>query len=66
MRDGIIPPTINFEEPDPDCDLDCVTNAAREADVSVVLSNSAGIGGCNASVILRRPDACPKEVRQDG
>lgn len=52
IRDGIIPPTINLEEPDPECDLDYVPGVARKVDVSVALNNSAGFGGCNASVIF--------------
>ena len=52
IRDHIIPPTIHFGEPDPECDLDTVTTTARETPVSTVLSNSAGIGGCNAAVIF--------------
>jgi len=55
MRDGVIPPTIHYEEPDPDCDLDLVANTKREAPLNVVLSNSAGIGGCNAAVVFGRP-----------
>ena len=54
IRSGIIPPTINYGEPDPACDLDYVTNGKREGSVQTVLSNSAGIGGCNAAVILRK------------
>jgi 3-oxoacyl-[acyl-carrier-protein] synthase II len=54
MRDGIIPPTTNFEEPDPECDLDCVPNQARRQDVSVVMTNSLGFGGHNVSLILKR------------
>jgi 3-oxoacyl-[acyl-carrier-protein] synthase II len=54
IRDGIIPPTINFNEPDPECDLDCVVNRSRNAAVRTVLSNSAGIGGCNAAVAFRK------------
>jgi 3-oxoacyl-[acyl-carrier-protein] synthase II len=54
IRTGIIPPTINYSEPDPDCDLDYVPNEARRADVRVALSNSVGLGGHNASVIFRR------------
>lgn len=55
LRDGVIPPTMNFREADPECDLDYVFNAPRKAAVRTVLSNSAGIGGCNAAVILRKP-----------
>jgi 3-oxoacyl-[acyl-carrier-protein] synthase II len=54
LEDGIIPPTINYEVPDPDCDLDYVPNEARQADVQVAMSNSFGFGGHNACVILRR------------
>jgi 3-oxoacyl-[acyl-carrier-protein] synthase II len=58
MRDGIIPPTINYRDPDPECDLDIVANHARPATVKTVISNSAGIGGCNSAVVLRWTDAC--------
>jgi len=53
IRTGIIPPTLNYEVPDPDCDLDYVPNEARRCDVRVALSNSVGLGGHNASVIFR-------------
>jgi beta-ketoacyl-acyl-carrier-protein synthase II len=56
LRTGIIPPTINYEIPDPDCDLDYVPNEARQADVRVALSNSVGLGGHNACVIFQRFD----------
>ncbi|MBX5436258.1 MAG: beta-ketoacyl-ACP synthase II [Alicyclobacillaceae bacterium] len=54
LEDGIIPPTINYETPDPDCDLDYVPNQARRADVRVALSNSFGFGGHNGCLVLRR------------
>ena len=54
MQHGCIPPTINYETPDPACDLDIVPNEAREAVLDVVLSNSFGLGGQNASAIFRR------------
>ncbi|MDX1294641.1 MAG: beta-ketoacyl-ACP synthase II [Sulfurimonadaceae bacterium] len=54
MRDGIIPPTINHENPDPDCDLDIVPNEARKADLNVVMSNSFGFGGTNGAVIFKK------------
>jgi 3-oxoacyl-[acyl-carrier-protein] synthase II len=54
MRDGILPPTINYETPDPACDLDYVPNQARRAHVDIVMSNSFGFGGHNGTVIFRR------------
>jgi 3-oxoacyl-[acyl-carrier-protein] synthase II len=54
IRDGIIPPTINYHTPDPTCDLDYVPNTARQAKVDIVLSNSFGFGGTNGSLIFRR------------
>jgi 3-oxoacyl-[acyl-carrier-protein] synthase II len=54
MQEGVIPPTINYETPDPACDLDCVPNVARQADVRVVLSNSFGFGGHNATLVMAR------------
>jgi 3-oxoacyl-[acyl-carrier-protein] synthase II len=53
IREGIIPPTINYETPDPECDLDYVPNVARKAEVRVALSNSLGFGGHNATIILK-------------
>lgn len=54
IRNGIIPPTINYETPDPDCDLDYVPNKARHQPVSVCLSNSFGMGGQNCCLIIKR------------
>ena len=54
LREGVIAPTINYEEPDPDCDLDVVPNEAREARVDAVLSNAFAFGGLNAVLALRR------------
>ena len=54
VRDGIIAPTIGYEEPDPECDLDIVPNVAREAKVDVAVSNAFAFGGMNAVIALRR------------
>jgi 3-oxoacyl-[acyl-carrier-protein] synthase II len=54
VRDGVLPPTINYRNPDPVCDLDYVPNEAREAEVEVALSNAMGLGGHNACVLVGR------------
>jgi 3-oxoacyl-[acyl-carrier-protein] synthase II len=55
MERGMVPPTINLEHPDPECDLDYVPNRARNAEVGVSLTNSFGFGGHNASLVLTKP-----------
>jgi 3-oxoacyl-[acyl-carrier-protein] synthase II len=54
LKDQILPPTINLENPDPECDLDYVPNVARKAPLNIALSNSFGFGGTNGSLIFRR------------
>jgi len=54
IRDQIVPPTINYEEPDPECDLDCVPNQARQMKVDICLNNSLGFGGHNAAIIVKK------------
>jgi 3-oxoacyl-[acyl-carrier-protein] synthase II len=54
IHHGILPPTINYETPDPDCDLDYIPNQARKQDVEVALSNAFGFGGTNATLVLRK------------
>ncbi|MFH1369047.1 MAG: beta-ketoacyl-ACP synthase II [Elusimicrobiota bacterium] len=54
IENGIIPPTINYEYPDPDCDLDCVPNKARNKAVNIAMQNSAGFSGVNAVLLLKK------------
>jgi 3-oxoacyl-[acyl-carrier-protein] synthase II len=53
VKNKIIPPTVNYENPDPACDLDYTANCARERNVKVAISNSLGFGGHNASLIVK-------------
>jgi 3-oxoacyl-[acyl-carrier-protein] synthase II len=54
LETGIVPPTINLEEPDPECDLDYVPNQARRANIKVAMSNAFGFGGTNACLVFRK------------
>ena len=54
VQNGLLPPTIHYRTPDPDCDLDPIPNQARAADVTLALSNSFGFGGQNAVLAIRR------------
>ena len=55
MRDGVVPPTINLDEPDPECDLDYTPHVARERKIDIALSNSFGFGGHNACIVVAKP-----------
>jgi 3-oxoacyl-[acyl-carrier-protein] synthase II len=57
LRDGVLPPTINYQHADPACDLDYVPNQARRTEVEYALTNSFGFGGTNAALLFRRWNA---------
>ena len=63
LHEGVLPPTINYRNPDPECDLDYVPNEARQVQVDVALSNAMGLGGHNACVLLGRAPA-PDSLEQ--
>ena len=54
IRDGVLPPTVNLDQPDSDCDLDYIPHVSRRKNVDIALSNSFGFGGQNITLILRR------------
>jgi 3-oxoacyl-[acyl-carrier-protein] synthase II len=54
LERGILPPTINLENPDPECDLDYIPNTARKKQVDIAISNSFGFGGTNATLVFRK------------
>lgn len=54
IKDGVMPPTINYDTPDPECDLDYIANEARKAEVKAVMSNSLGFGGHNATIVFKK------------
>jgi 3-oxoacyl-[acyl-carrier-protein] synthase II len=54
MQNGVVPPTINYTEPDPECDLDYVPNTARDAQITYALSNNFGFGGTNATLLFKK------------
>jgi 3-oxoacyl-[acyl-carrier-protein] synthase II len=56
VKEGVLPPTINYDDPDPTCDLDYIPNESRKADIEIGVSNSFGFGGHNACIVLRRWD----------
>jgi 3-oxoacyl-[acyl-carrier-protein] synthase II len=64
LHDGVLPPTINYEHPDPECDLDYVPNEARQQQVEVALSNAMGLGGHNGCVLFGRVNGARESSAQ--
>jgi 3-oxoacyl-[acyl-carrier-protein] synthase II len=54
IQEDVVPPTINYEHPDPECDLDCVPNTARQITVNAIVNNSFGFGGHNATIVAKK------------
>ena len=54
IKDQVAPPTINYETPDPECDLNCVPNEARQMEINYALTNSFGFGGTNGTLLFKR------------
>jgi 3-oxoacyl-(acyl-carrier-protein) synthase len=59
LHEGILPPTINYEVPDPECDLDYVPNQSRKRNIRVAMVNTFGLGGTNVVIVYRKPDGTP-------
>lgn len=64
IRDSILPPTINYETPDPECDLDYVPNKARQKEIKATMSNSLGFGGHNATIVFKNTNKHLRTTRQ--
>ena len=56
LNNGIVPPTIGYKEKDPECDLDCTPNTAKERDITLAMSSSLGFGGHNACIAFRKAE----------
>ena len=63
IRDGVIPPTTNYDNADPECDLDYIGNVARERDVSIVVTNAFAFGGTNGALVVCKPELRDGQAR---